>query len=100
MSRFAWSWRAIWSQPAGAQPSWWVSIVASVKPRSWQVGEGAFPRLRPGQDGVVEGDRGVHDLAQAGAAGVLALGPLVDLDAGLGREGAQRLGERGARHAA
>ena len=33
MSRLAWSWRAIWSQPSGAQPSWWVSIVASVKPR-------------------------------------------------------------------
>ena len=32
---------------------------------------------------MVEGDRRVQDLAESGAAGVLALGPLVDLDAGL-----------------
>jgi len=31
--RFAWSCRAITSQPAGAQPSWCASIVSSLKPR-------------------------------------------------------------------
>ncbi len=55
--------------------------------------EGGGAGLRRGQDRVVEGDRVVEDLAEPGLVGVLALGPLVDLDAGALGEGAERLGE-------
>ena len=45
---------------------------------------------------MVEGDRVVEDLAQAGLVGVLALGALVDLDAGARGQRAERLRERDA----
>ena len=45
---------------------------------------------------MVEGDRAVEDLAKAGLVGVLALRPLVDLDAGPLGERPERLGERHA----
>ena len=66
----------------GAQPSWNFSIVSSVKPAAPQVRERRLARLRLHQDRVVEGDRGLQHLAQPRVAGVLALGPLVDLHAG------------------
>ena len=43
---------------------------------------------------MVEGDRAVEDVAEPGLVRVLALGPLVDLDAGLGGQGPERLRER------
>src|SRR6187551_1897156 len=46
-----------------------------------------------GQHTVVEGDRRLGRVAQALATGVLAAGPLRDLDAGAGGEAAQRLGK-------
>ena len=49
--------------------------------------------FRAGQDRVVEGDRMVEDLAETGLVHVLTPGPLVDLDAGLGGQLAERLGE-------
>ena len=48
------------------------------------------------QHGVVEGDRRLEDLAQARVVRVLALGPLVDLDAGATGQRLERLGERQA----
>ena len=48
------------------------------------------------QDRVVEGDRAVEDLAQAGLVGILALRPLIDLDAGATGQRAERLRERHA----
>ena len=48
------------------------------------------------QDRVIEGDRLVEDLAETRLVGVLALGPLVDLDAGATGQRAERLRERDA----
>ena len=59
-----------------------------------EVVEGGLAGLRAGQDRVVEGDRALEDRAQSGVVRVLALGPLVDLDAGAGRQLLERLGER------
>ena len=53
-----------------------------------------------GQDLVVERDRRLEDVAQARPVGVLALRPLVDLDAGLRGERLERLRERRRRRAA
>ena len=50
--------------------------------------------LRTGQDRVVEGDGALENRAQAGVVGVLALRPLVQLDAGPGGKLLERLGER------
>ena len=78
--------------PAGRRPAELVALDGRVgEAAGLEVVEGGLAGLRAGQDRVVEGDRGVHDLAQAGPAGVLALGALVDLDAGLRGERAQRL---------
>jgi hypothetical protein len=49
--------------------------------------------FRTGQDLVIEGDRLLHDVAQALPVGVLAAGPLIQLDAGACREAPQSLGE-------
>ena len=43
---------------------------------------------------MVERDRRLHDVAQPRVAGVLALGPLVELHARAARELGERLGER------
>ena len=59
-----------------------------------EVGERRLARLRLRQDRVVEGDRGLHHLAQPRVAGVLALRPLVDLDARATGERLERLRER------
>ncbi len=59
-----------------------------------QVVERRLPRRMVGEDGVVEGDRPVEDLGQALAPGVVAAGPLVELDPGAGGEDLERVGER------
>ena len=58
------------------------------------VERGLRPTFEPGQHRVVEGDRALEDVAEPLLPGVLAGGPLVELDAGLGREHLERLGER------
>ena len=66
------------------------------------VGEAAIPQVRErarrlvDQDSVVEGDPVVEDLAEAGLVGVLALRPLIDLDAGATGQRAESLRERHA----
>ena len=80
--------------PAGRRPAELVRLDRRVREAAaLEVGEGRLTGLGAGQDGVIEGDRGVEDLAQPGAAGVLALRPLVDLDAGRRGQRAQRLRE-------
>ncbi len=65
-----------------------------------QVGEGALSRGALRQDGVVERDRGLDDVVETPAAGVLPCRPLVDLDACTRRQEAERLrkGEPVAAH--
>ncbi len=93
MSRLAWSWRAI-TIPAGRRPAELVGRDRLVGEASaTEVGEGRLAGLRRGQDRVIEGDGRVEDLAEARPTGVLALGPLVDLDAGLAGQLAERLRE-------
>ena len=58
-----------------------------------QVGEGALARGRLRQDRVVEGDGRLDDVVEVPAAGVLAGGPLVDLDAGPAGQDLERLRE-------
>ena len=77
--------------PAGRRPAELVGLDRGVREAAArEVGEGRLAGLRAGQDRVVEGDRRVQDLAQASPTGVLALGPLVDLHAGLGRRAGRR----------
>ena len=59
-----------------------------------QVVERARSGLGARQHGVVEGDRAIEDLAEPRLVGVLALRPLVDLDARTLGERPQRLRER------
>jgi hypothetical protein len=59
-----------------------------------QVPQGRLAGGRLQQHGVVERDRRLHDLAQPRVPGVLALGPLVELDAGTAGELRERLGKR------
>ena len=80
--------------PAGGRPAELVHLDRRVREAAvLEVGQRALARPRPGQDGVVEGDRGIEDLAEARPAGVLALGAFVDLDAGACGQRAERLGE-------
>ena len=58
-----------------------------------QVGQGALARGRLRQDGVVERDGRLDDVVEMPAAGVLAGGPLVDLDAGAAGQDLERLRE-------
>src|SRR5207253_2388321 len=53
--------------------------------------ERLLAELRARQDDVVEGDRALEDLAQAGLASVVTGRPLVDLDAGLRGKGLERV---------
>jgi hypothetical protein len=83
------SWRDIASQPAGAQPSWWVEIVSAT-----EVVERRRARDMGRKHAVVPGDRAVEHVAQAGLAGILPARTLVEFDTGLGREGLESLRKR------
>ena len=80
--------------PAGGRPAELVGLDRGVREATaLEVGEGRLTGLGAGQDCVVEGHAGLEDLAQPGAASVLALRPLVDLDAGACGQRAESLGE-------
>ena len=80
--------------PAARRPAELVALDGLVgEAASAQVRERGLARLRVHEDRVVEGDRRLDDLAQAGVVDVLAPRALVDLDAGPAGEDAERLGE-------
>ncbi len=80
--------------PAGRRP-------AELEPLDRLVGEATAAEvierrlagLRARQDDVVEGDRGLEDVAQTALPGVVAGAPLVELDAGPGGQDLEGLGE-------
>ena len=81
--------------PAGRRPAELVRLDRLVREATTtQIRERRLTGLGAGQDGVVEGDRRVEHPAKPSLAGVLALGALVDLDAGLAGQRAQRFRER------
>ena len=61
-----------------------------------QVVKGGLARWMPGQDRVVEADRAVEDVAQPTLPGVVAAGPLVELDPRARGQDLERLGEADA----
>ena len=83
--------------PAARRPAELVGLDGLVgEAAAVQVVERRLAGVRAGQDRVVEGDRAVEHAAQARLVGILALGALVDLDAGALGERPERLRERDA----
>ena len=99
-ARFSTSRRLIVSQPSGAQPSWARLDRRVGEAAAVEVLERRLAEPGGGQDLVVERDRGLQDVAEPRAMGVLALGPLVDLDAGLARRASGAPRETGPNPAA